>query len=105
MKNYWLKNKHIFKGPLCVAISCSRDLIPGACIWDLENCKTFEECLASAIKRSKELSVIGPADKIVLMTTSRDVIWSIVGNSSDHEKSNTILTWNKINDVWVGIQK
>ena len=105
MKNYWLDRKNI-SGPLCVAISCSKDEVPGACIFDLENCKTLDECLQKAIHRSKELTVIGKADKIVLMSTSQNVIWHIPGldNIRRHEKENTIFVWEKIEEVWKSVQ-
>lgn len=110
MKNHWLNNKlspsiallHYLNVPLCVKIICSKDEVPGGCIWDLHNCETLDDCLQEAIRRSEELTVIGPADKIVLMTISKDELFSIPGleNGREAEQRNTICSWEKIYGRW-----
>ena len=102
MKNYWINNKKIFDGPLCVAISCSADQVPGECIKDLKNCRTLTDCLKQAVHMSELLTVIGPADQIALMSTSKSVIFNLNHwQSKKHELNNIVCVWKKVNGVWV----
>lgn len=104
MKNHWLNIQSVSRHvSLCAKISCSQDEVPGACLWDLYNCKTLDDCLREAIRRSEELTVIGPADKIVLMTISSKELFSIPGMEKEKEAEDraTIYSWVKKNEEWV----
>lgn len=92
-------NEQRIKGPICALISCSKDQIPGICAWDIKDNSTLQECFEQAIARSKELTVIGPPDKIVLVNLSYDYLF----NTSYPEcKRKTFYCWEKINGEWIG---
>lgn len=120
-----------YGGPLCAKIICTKDYVPGCglnklvdpvriaeptaarnwaasfvyasgCIWELNGCKNIGECFDSALQRSRELTVIGPADKIILMTIYKDILWNLSGSyrCAKYENENTFFGWSRTNEIW-----
>lgn len=92
----------IFSGPLCAKIICTKDYVLGGCIWELNGYKSIGDCFDSALQRSRELSVIGPADKILLMTISKDILFNMPGSRKciKYENENTFFGWVRTNKIW-----
>ena len=89
-------SKSLPDGPICAAIHCSKDKVPGAYIWDLVGCSSLEECFKSALKRSEEIKV--DADQIFLLRTSELFVSC---KFIRDEKESAFYSWTKID--WVSL--